>query len=270
MHGFAKGVGGRYIRAGLNMSMDLNNLIGDWDYDPQRVSSRWVQTDNGRMAVQLRVDLGVFQMELSGRPDGRMPHGSPSLLQHYLALEKALPASDPALQLDEKACGGLQQEAMQFYYRYISFFALREFDGVIRDTNHNLKIIQYVIRHAPDELKRAFLPFFPYVRMMNARARAEKATVAKQYDAALAALEAARTEIETFCAEHELGDLPVAAPALATLRELAEQVIRQKPRSPADRLREELERAVAAENYERAAALRDELHKLAAQPLTSS
>ena len=94
--------------------------------------------------------------------------------------------------------------------------------------------------------------------------------MAKQYDAALAALEAARTEIETFCAEHELGDLPVAAPALATLRELAEQVIRQKPRSPADRLREELERAVAAENYERAAALRDELHKLAAQPLTSS
>ena len=164
------------------MSMDLNNVTGDWDYDPHRVSSRWVQTESGRMAIQLRVDLGVFQMELGGRPDGQTPHGAPSLLQHYLALEKALPASDPALQLDEKACGTLQQEAMQFYYRYIAFFALREFDGVIRDTSHNLKIIQYVIRHAPDELRRSFLPFFPYVRMMNARARAEKATAAKYYD----------------------------------------------------------------------------------------
>ena len=81
----------------------------------------------------------------------------------------------------------------------------------------------------------------------------------------MAALEAARLEIEAFCIEHELGEVPVAAPALATLRELAEQIIRQKPRSPAERLREELDRAVAAENYERAAALRDELHKLSAQ-----
>ena len=248
------------------MNMDLNNVTRDWDYEPQRVTARWVQTDTGRMALQLRVDLGVFQMELSGRPDGQTPHGAPTLLQHYLALEKALPAGDPAMRLDEKACGALQQEAMQFYYRYIAFFALSEFDGVIRDTLHNLKIIQYVIRHAPDELRRAFLPFFPYVRMMNARARAEKATAAKHYDEALAALEAARAEIEAFCTEHELGDLPVAAPALATLRELAEHVIRQKPRSPAERLREELERAIAAENYERAAALRDELHKLSAQP----
>jgi len=248
------------------MSMDLNNVTQDWEYEPQRVTARWVQTDTGRMAVQLRVDLGVFQMELSARPDGQLIHGSATLLQHYLALEKAVSSDDQALRLDEKACGALQQEAMQFYYRYIAFFALREYDGVIRDTSHNLKIIQYVIRHAPDELRRAFLPFFPYVRMMNARARAEKATAAKYYDEALAALEAARTEIETFCTEHELGELPVAAPALATLRELAEQVIRQKPRSPAERLREELERAIAAENYERAAALRDELHKLSAQP----
>ncbi|MCX7006825.1 MAG: UvrB/UvrC motif-containing protein [Kiritimatiellaeota bacterium] len=247
------------------MSIDLNNVTRDWEFEPQRVNARWAQTDMGRMVLQLRMDLGVFQMELSGRPDGQLVHGAPTLLQHYLALEKALPADDPALRLDEKACGALQQEAMQFYYRYISFFALREFDGVIRDTSHNLKIIQYVLRHAPDELRRAFLPFFPYVQMMNGRGRAEKATAAKKFDEALAALEVARAEIEAFCTEHELGDLPVAAPALATLRELIEQVSRQKPRSPAERLREELDRAVASENYERAAALRDELHKLSIQ-----
>lgn len=261
---FAKGEYERYIPPDFNMSIDLNNITRDWEFEPQRVSARWAQTDMGRMVLQLRMDLGVFQMELSGRPDGQLMHGSPTLLQHYLALEKTLPADDPVLRLDEKTCGALQQEAMQFYYRYISFFALREFDGVIRDTGHNLKIIQYVIRHAPPELRRAFLPFFPYVRMMNARGRAEKATAAKKFDEALAALEAARTEIEAFCTEHELAEQAVATPALATLRELAEQVARQKPRSPAERLREELDRAIAAENYERAALLRDELHKLGA------
>jgi hypothetical protein len=248
------------------MSLDLNNLIRDWAYDPQRVTARWVERDAGLPAIQLRMELGIFQMELSGRPDGQLMHGSPTLLQHYLSMEKALPSNDPALRLDEKACAALQQEAMQFYYRYIAYFALREFDGAIRDTGHNLKIIRYVLQHAPDELQRAFLPFFPYVRMMNARARAEKATAARHFDEALAKLEAGRAEIEAFCAEHELPAQPVAAPALATLRELAEQVQRQRPRSPAERLREELDRAVAAENYERAALLRDELHKLSEQP----
>ena len=248
------------------MNMDLNNVLRDWDYDPQRVTARWVQRDDGMMAVQLRVDLGVFQMELSGRPDGQRPHGAPTLLQHYLALEKALPANDQALVLDEKACGALQQEAMQFYYRYVAFFALREFDSVIRDTNHNLEIIRYAARHAPEELRRAFLPFYPYVRMMNARARAEKATDAGRFDEALGMLETARTDIEKFCTEYDLTDLPVAAPALATLHELVEQIGKRRPRDAAEQLREELDRAIQAENYERAALLRDQLKALTATP----
>ena len=254
------------------MSEDLNNIVRDWDYDPQRVTARWVRTKDGFVAVQLRVDLGLFQMQPSGRPDGQKPHGAPTLLQHYLVLEQTLSAQDPALRLDERACGALQQEAMQFYYRYIAYFALREFDCVIRDTNHNLKIIQYAIRHAPEELRRVFLPFYPYVRMMNARARAEKATTAQRLDEALLALETARADIEAFCAEHELADLPVAAPALATLLELTEQISKRRPRSPTERLREELDRAVAAENYERAALLRDQLSALTAahQPHSSA
>ncbi|TAN38039.1 MAG: hypothetical protein EPN23_03560 [Verrucomicrobia bacterium] len=244
------------------MSEDLNHILRDWDFDPQRVTARWVRTEDGYVAVQLRMDLGVFQMQPSGRPDGQKPHGAPTLLQHYLTLEQTLPAHDPALRLDEKNCGALQQEAMQFYYRYIACFALREFDCVIRDTNHNLKIIQYVIRHAPEEMRRAFLPFYPYVRMMNARARAEKAMSGQRFDEALVALDTARAEIETFCTEHELSDLPVAAPALATLHELTEQISKRRPRSKTERLREELDRAVASENYERAALLRDQLSAL--------
>ena len=248
------------------MSQDLSHIVRDWAYDPQRVTARWVQTDTGTTVVQLRVDLGVFQMQPSGRPDGQKPYGAPTLLQHYLLLEQTLPAHDPALRLDEKACGALQQEAMQFYYRYIAFFALREFDGVVRDTNHNLKIIQYAIRHAPEEIRRSFLPFYPYVRMMHARAQAEKATNAHRFDEALAALTTARAEIEAFCNEHDLTDLPVAAPALATLHELTEQINKRRPRSQTERLREELDRAIAAENYERAARLRDQLSALSVAP----
>ena len=249
------------------MSQDLAFILSDWEYDPLRVTARWIEGDDARIKIQLRVDLGVFQMEIQHRPDGRRPHGCTSLLQYHTQREQAAPANAPELQLDEPACAALQQEMLQYYYRYIALFALRHYDGVIRDTEHNLAIIRYISRHASEELGHTALPFFPFVRMMNARARAEKALDARQFAEAGATLEAACEEIEAFAARHEVPET-VIVPPLATLRELMAGIQKRKPRNEADRLREELDRAIAAENYERAALLRDRLQALltAARP----
>ena len=241
------------------MSQDLSALLQGWDYDPHQVTARWVEGADGRMKIQLRMDLGIFQMEIQNRPDGQRPRGCVSLLQYYLQKERAA----PGLLLDEAACAALQQEMLQYYCRYIALFALRHFAGVIRDTEHNLEIIRFIGRHTPPELGHAVLPFFPFVRLMNARALAEKALDARQFEAAGRVLEAAREDIEAFSAQHNLSE-NVLAPPLATLGELLEAIRKRKPRSPADRLREELDRAIAAENYEHAALLRDRLQELRA------
>jgi len=243
------------------MSQDLGPILQAWDYDPQHVNARWVEGDDAKLKVQLRVDLGVFQMELQDRPDGRRPHGCASLLHYYILLEQTAPADTPALRLDEPACAALQQEMLQYYYRYTALFALRHFDGVIRDTEHNLRIIEFLGRHAPEELGHVALPFFPHVRLMKARARAEKALAARQFAEAAAALESAREDIEAFVARHDIPEA-VLVPVRDTLRELTAGLQKRQPRSPADRLREELDQAVAAENYERAALLRDRLRTL--------
>jgi hypothetical protein len=39
-----------------------------------------VRLATGGRAIQVRLELGILQMALEGRPDGRRPHGSPSLL----------------------------------------------------------------------------------------------------------------------------------------------------------------------------------------------
>ena len=36
----------------------------------------------------MRIDLGLLQMELDGRPDGQRPHGFESLLDYYEARRK--------------------------------------------------------------------------------------------------------------------------------------------------------------------------------------
>jgi hypothetical protein len=52
------------------VSLDISTILRDWDFDPEGVTVRTIQGDDGREKVQLRLDLGVMQMEMDGRPDG--------------------------------------------------------------------------------------------------------------------------------------------------------------------------------------------------------
>jgi len=160
----------------LILNYDISGILGNWNYDPRRVSARWIKGRDGRMKVQLRLDLGLFQLELDGRPDGSRPRGYATLLDYYRALIRSTLYHEKTFTLNAEACAELQQEAVQYYYRYLSFHALRYFDGVIRDTDHNLGLLELASRHADnDDLSWQFLQFYPYIRMMNARSKAEKA-----------------------------------------------------------------------------------------------
>jgi hypothetical protein len=241
------------------LNYDISSIVHNWEYDPGSISARWIKGKDGKLKIQLRLDLGLFQMEAEGRPDGERPRGYPSLLDYYRSLEKTAPAAARALKLNAESCAELQQEAMQYYYRYLSFYALHFFDGVVRDTEHNLGLIELASRHSEnDNLAWQFLQFYPYVRMMNARARAEKAMGAKQHQEAVTDLHRALDDIQAFWREY--GDTDTNdQQEIDLLTDLLMQVQKKKPRTPGDRLREQLAQAIAVENYERAARLRDKL-----------
>jgi hypothetical protein len=238
---------------------DLSFVLEGWDYDGSSIRARWIKGRDGHPKVQLRVDLGVLQMEVKGRPDGAQPRGEASLLDHYRSLESAREEEGGELRLDADACRELQQEALHYYYRYLAFAALRYLDGVIEDTNHNLELLDLVARCAEDdELAWQFMQFFPYVRMMNARARSEKLLEKKDYHRAEEILEEALEDVETFSQEHGEEDGSGEQEA-AILKELLSQVAARKPKTREQVLQEELSVAIAKEDYEQAAALRDEL-----------
>jgi len=244
------------------MSMDLSHQLGDWPYDPNSISARWIVGADGRRRLQLRLDLGVLQMEPKGRPDGTRPHEQDSLLDHYLRLEET--ADEPAaFRLDAAACGELQQEAAQYYYRYISFYALHDLDGVIADTAHNLSILELVTRRVDDdELVWQFLQFFPYIRMMNARALAEQLAEADRFEEAITALEEGIADIRLFWRENGDEEDEGQSREIELLTDLLGDIRGSKPRTEIDRLQDELTRAIATENYEKAAMLRDAITAL--------
>jgi len=250
------------------MNNDLSSLISGWPYDPNEVRARWIQADDGTRKLQLRLDLGLFQMEATGRPDGTRPRGGESLRDYYVEAERRARGNVLPDQLNLEACSELQQEVMQYYYRIMAFHALGDLAGVVRDSDHNLDLIDIVSEYAADdEVAWQFMQLYPYMRMMNARARTEQCMKQNTFAKAEATVKEALKDLESFYADNfepanEDGSPVPPPPELASMRELLAQVDRRRPRSPAETLREELARAVELENYEKAAFLRDQLKSM--------
>jgi len=250
------------------MSKDLSNLTSGWPYDADEVRARWIQAEDGTRKLQLRLDLGIFQMEANGRPDGTRPHGKESLLEYYSRAEERAPGHVLPRKLDLEACSGLQQEVMQYYYRIMAFHALGEHSRVLADSLHNLDLIDLVSEYAvDDEVAWQFMQLYPYMRLMHARALSEVCLQNKEYSKASIAVKEALKEMEGFFTENyepanEDGTSAPTPPELASMRELLVQVERRRPRSQTETLREALVRAVELENYEKAAFLRDQLKSI--------
>ena len=237
------------------MNLDISGIIKGWDYDPSGVTARWIVGKDGKPKVQLRLDLGLFQMEVEGRPDGTQPRGFPSLLEYYLQAEKVAEEQKKPLALDAESCAELQQEAMQYYYRYLSFHSLRFYDGVVRDTEHNLTLfdLSNTRRMTTCLAVRAVLP----LRADDGPARAPKAMGGKHYRKPSPLSESADDIRLRIQRRRDRRRQPGSrTPGLL------HQVQKKKPKTAADKLRDELAHAIAVENYEHAAEIRDKLSKL--------
>lgn len=250
------------------MSKDLAVLLQGWDYNPNEVTVRRIVGADGREKIQMRLDLGVLQMEISGRPDGKRPYGFDSLLEYQLAQKESADSGSSQWSewtLDSEACADLKQEAMQYYYRYLSLFHLGDYHEVIRDTSRNITVFDLIRDYAEDEADRLSLEQFrPYVLMMNARARACLALEDKRYDRAMEIIEDGIESIRDFFRDVEREDLAESCREIQFLEEWRERIENNRPLTAADRIRRELSIAVASEDYERAAELRDQLRAIVA------
>ena len=69
----------------------LDYQLKRWKFDPESNCVRLLKGADGRDVIQMRVDLGILQLETSGRPDGTRPEGFPTLLDSLLHAESESP-----------------------------------------------------------------------------------------------------------------------------------------------------------------------------------
>lgn len=240
------------------MSLDLNMVLRDWPHENGKIKVRKIVGLDGREKLQLRIDLGVLQMELTGRPDGMRPHGCESLLEYHLQrAERALQRSE-TYELSIEQCAELQQEGIQYYHRYLSLFQINDYAGVVRDTQRNLELFDFVADHTQrDDLVWNLQQFRPYVLMMNTRARASILLQQGKFPETIREIQRGRDAIASFYDRSNFPELVSKSSEIAFLDEWLEEVKSKRPLSKLEIMEREMEAAIAKELYERAAELRD-------------
>src|SRR5438045_7679095 len=103
----------REAREAKTSSKDILPLLKGWDYEPGTINVRKIDGLDGKQKLQMRLDLGLLQMELTGRPDGAKPHGCDSLLDYYedqLREHKKTNGSELGFHLTSSECQSLREE----------------------------------------------------------------------------------------------------------------------------------------------------------------
>lgn len=253
----------------IGPSPDISDLLEQWPYAAGQFNVRLITGNDGEPRIQIRLDLGMLQMHLDGRPDGKRPEGYGSLLEYFEARADGIepPAegdpTDEQLTLDDADIRSLREEASQYYHRYMALLALEDYDGVIRDTGRNLRMLDFVVKHAdkPDEAQE-LETFRPYIMMVRARARASRSLKDNEPKAAVLAIDEGLDALRThFEGRGELEQFEQSNEA-ELLRQMKSSLLPRLPVSQTAELRERLRAALAQENYELAAILRDELRML--------
>lgn len=248
------------------MNNDLTRLLESWPYESGRINARKIRGADGREKLQMRIDLGILQMELTGRPDGTKPHGFDSLLEYQQdRLQRYIKfnGTSAGFVLSPEECAALRTEAVHYYHRYVGLFALRDYPGVIRDTTRNLHVLNLCRDYGTTPTDRTVMEQFrPQIVMMRARSEAELALESEKPRHALAALDRGLDELYNIFDELGAEDAFENANEVRLLRGMRDALVPKLPASQKAELQERLRAAIDAENYELAAILRDELRML--------
>ena len=243
---------------------DITDILANWPFDPDVLNVRRITGKDNKEKIQLRLDLGLLQMEAEGRPDGQRPHDFDNYLEYYRAEQEHVEKEEKKIFiLAREDLRDLQQESIQYYHRYLCYSELRDHEGVIRDTEHNLEVLEFVEEFAEDEESAwAFLQYFPYVKMMNTQASVQMALDNEEYAAALEQIDSSVEEINNFNKKWGIKESRESTREIRILAEWRDTVLEKKPFSTMEKLQQELEEAIQLEHYEKAARLRDQLEAL--------
>jgi hypothetical protein len=251
---------GRSGRQGEIVTHDIDAALREWEFKPGIVQARLVEAGDGRQVIQMRVDLGVLQLETRDRPDRARPHGHATYFDYLRDQDRAARRRGERFVLNDEQCQEADREFVQFYHRRICWLALRNYAHAIADADHTLAFMDFVREHSPgEEYTQAHEQYRGFVHFHRAEAAAALAVEKDNPEAAIDEVRAGLEKLRAFFASYDAEEQMEQDGMVQQLRKM-ERSLRNMHGIEAT-LREQLEQAVANEQYEVAAKLRDALRR---------
>ena len=247
-------------------SLDITAPLDTWSVGPDELSARLIVGDDGLPRLQMRIELGLLQMNVLGRPDGkRVSPRFPTLLDlirdQLAEFKRRHGGSAFGFKIGPDDAAALDREGRLFARRYLGWFILGDWPRVAADARHHLELLELLREHAGPESAAAVRRWFPYAIMMRARAEAADANAGGDAGGAGRIIQSAQRRLK----RHYRGagrDAYAGSAEVKALKTVLRQLRRHKPDTPVRRLRRELKAALAIEDYEHAAVLRDKIRTL--------
>ncbi|NLX04414.1 MAG: hypothetical protein GXY33_04640 [Phycisphaerae bacterium] len=254
------------------MSKDIGSILRSWPSSDEGVDARVVVGTDGQPQLQLRLDCGLLQMVIDGRPDATKPHNCQTYLEYVTRRVAEVKAEDPSRGVPRKAWAELDREMTQFYHRRVGMLAVarRAQDGgesstaasyyerAVRDADYTLEAMDFIRDHCDDEDHvENHERYRPFVLWHRTIALTQRRVLDKDFDEAVEQIKSGMGQIAKVYEDHGLTKWLRHDPSIAELRMLERQIRRQY--GVKQTLSEQLEVAIAAEDYENAARIRDQL-----------
>jgi len=218
---------------------------------------REVKGSDGRPLLQLRVDMGIVQLEVSGRPDGERPEGFDT---YYDSLLSQSFADGPAFQLDHDSCREIDREFYQFYHRRVCWLTLNRYDEAVRDADHTLGLMDFSTANSPDpHWTLMHEQYRPFVMFHKIQALTLIQLEKSNHRGAVEAIDEGLLAMQKLFDAHSSAEESDEDTLLDKLRDMRSSIAKHYDVGPS--LAEQLAQAIASEQYELAAKLRDRLDK---------
>lgn len=241
----------------MSEQFDIDAILRQWPFKLGVIAARLVRAGDNREVIQMRLEMGLLQMEVVGRPDGEHPGGADTCLDWLRELARV---GGETFTLNAEQCVEVDREFLQYYHRRICYLALRQFARAAADAEYTLALMDFVAAHSPNQQwTLSHEQYRPFVLFHRIQATAMMAIQDSGAETAIEiinqGLEQMREVFAKFGAEEQF-DQDELVGQLAVMKESLREEYRV-----GKTLAEQLADAVATEAYERAARLRDEIAK---------
>ncbi len=239
---------------------DIGPILAGWEFSAHGPQLRFLAGIGGVKRIQIRLEAGLLQFELTGRPDGTRPEGYESWFDYWQ--EQPGP-------LSTEGVAALLAEVALFHQRAVALMLLEDFAASLSDCARNSIALAAINQRGGAHAERLQgEPMHVALVLLRARCEASMCMRTRDTQGALAAIDRGLASLQRcnpgsseFLAGHGTD-----SPASAILRGMRDALVPKLPSSQRVDLETRLRRALRLENYELAVILRNELRQIDNSP----